>query len=163
VAFRGHGKLADSWWGATTPSTTPSGSTNTYVGVGMEFDVPGRVNGFRVWRPAASVSAGFALFFTADHELMVAKAFRDIQLPSDGWQQVWFNPWFRIDTSVWYWLAVYVKGGGWKRTNTALAADVVHNDIRFKRSFQSTSLDVVNVVLTENTNANGVDVLFQPD
>lgn len=160
---RPHGKQAVSWWGTTTPATTPSGSTNTYVGLWLQFDVPGRVAGFRVWRPSSSNSAGYALLFSGGHELFRAKAFRDASLPSSGWQNAWCNPWYRVDTTVDYYLAVYVKGGGWKRDNTALIGDVIHNGIRMKASFQSTSLDVVNVTLTTNNNANGVDVLFQPD
>lgn len=158
-----HGKVADSWWGASTPVTTPAGTTNTYVGVELEFDVPGRVMGFRVWRPTGHVSGGFVLFFTATHELLVAKQLFDDVQPAAGWKQCWIRPTYRISTTESYCVAWYCAGGGWKRTNTIITSDVVHNNIRFKRSFQSTSIDVVNVVRTTNTNANGVDVLFQPD
>lgn len=164
MAFRGHGKIADSWWGATVPPTGPVGTANTYAGVLVTFHVPGRVFGFRVYRPSGAASAPHVLFSTAAGELVCAKTFADVVMPADGWQQCWIHPTVRVPSGVDYRLSVMLPLGKLFRQNTALVAPPVrHSNIDFNYSYQTTSLDPVNSAVTGNTNANAVDVLFQPD
>jgi hypothetical protein len=79
------------------------------------------------------------------------------------WNQAWIHPNFRPTINTDYAILALFIGGGFYRTNAALASAVTRTGIRFVSSFQSTSLDLPAASFAENTNANAVDVLFLPD
>lgn len=163
---RDHGVLATSWWGATVPTTGPTGTAATWVGVTCRFGVAGRVAGFRFYVPTGNDGAmrcslwDFPL--TTQHRAAWARERSDTSGP--GWQQVWFPKWLRVTLDPFeYRVAVLFPSGGFFRNNTVLGGSVVHNNIRYVASFQSTSLVPELAAISTNTNANAVDVLFYPD
>lgn len=79
------------------------------------------------------------------------------------WHHLWFGKPIRIVVGDTYRLAAVFVGGGFYRTNAALTSPVTRNGIQFLNSWQTTSLDIGNAILTTNTNANALDVLFQAD
>lgn len=81
----------------------------------------------------------------------------------DRWNQCFFNPWFRPTVDEEYYLGVLYPLGNFYRTNTILTSSVRHNNIDFIHGWQSTTLGVTDATITENTNANAVDILFLPD
>lgn len=165
---RDHGVLANSWWDATIPTVGPTGTTTTRVGVRFRVTVPGRINGFRFYDSFGIGAANQTIFQLMDWAttrlIYVAESF---QAPSANtaaqWNQKWFRPWFRPVVGHDYLLTALYIGGGFFRTNSSLTTPVTHNNITFVSSFQSTALDMSSASLTELTNANAVDILFQGD
>jgi hypothetical protein len=164
---RPHGPQSSSWWSTTVPPTGPNGTTATYVGALISFDVPGRLFGFRLYRETTAGPPHWAIFSDNTTGLLIAsKAFFHDTPGASGWQQAWLKPSFRIDTAAVYRLAILYPIGRFFRTNNALPAGgtgTAHINIRFRWGFQSNVLDIVSAAPAVNQNANGVDVLFQPD
>jgi hypothetical protein len=162
-----HGEPAASWWGTTTPPSGPNGTTPTYVGIDFEVLVAGRINGFRLYRQAADSSTHYALLFGLQVQpgrLWVAKAFVDDTAAASGWQNAWIRPWFRPDPNTDYRLAIFFEAGKFFRQTNALGSGAVaHNNISFIHGWQNASLDIFSAGATVNSNANAVDILFQPD
>lgn len=100
--------------------------------------------------------------FTAGSTLRLVPMHLASDSPANEWLQAWFRPWLRVDTTSVYRVAVLCVSG-YQRQNSALTSSVVHNSIRFLSSFQTTSINPVGASITSNTNANGVDILFNPD
>lgn len=160
-----HGATALTWWAGATPPTTVTLAANTYIGTRLQFTVNGRVAGFSIYRRANEEGHWYALMWDEATSLIVAtKRFRHYSpSPTSGqWRNEWFRPWFRVDTTATYRLAVMVAND-YQRTNAALAAPVTVNGIKYIAGFQSTSVAPNLVAATTNTNANAVDVLFQAD
>jgi hypothetical protein len=132
--------------------------------VGFKLTVAGRLCGMRQWIPSGvSVVRWGILWNSSTGKILRAYDFNGaVTLPSNNWMNLWFRPWVRINTTDNYRVAMLV-GTAYHRTNTALTVPVTNNGIQFISSFQSTTIDVVAATLTTNTNANGVDVLFQAD
>lgn len=164
MAYGPHGKQADSWWGAATPTAHVSLGALSYVGVTLQFAVPGRIAGYRVYMSSGTSGAFWGILWdvTSGHVVRVWNFRKDVTIPSNAWYQTWFRPWVRIDTTHGYRLAV-LQGNGYQRTASALGSGLAHGNITMLNSFQSTSIDPSSVSLTTNTNANGIDVLFQAD
>lgn len=160
-----HGATALTWWVGATPPTGVTLAANTYVGVRLQFTVPGRVAGFSVFRRANEEGHWYALMWAESTGLVVAtKRFRQYS-PSplvDQWRNEWIRPWFRVDTTETYRMAVMINND-YQRHANALVAGVTVNGIRFLAGFQSTAAAPNLLAATINTNANAVDVLFQSD
>lgn len=165
MAGPGHDKLfVPSWWGTTTPATGPTGTATIWSGVQLDFDVPGRVFGFRYYAVNGNDGNTFALLWDdASKELHVAKMFRVRATTGNQWHQTWCIPRFRVDTTRIYNLAVLHYGGNRFATNSILTSPINHNGVRFRNGFTSTALGVTVSTLTLTTNANAVDVLFVAD
>lgn len=161
-------KQSNSWWGSTVPTTGPTGAATTWVGQVLKFTVPGRINGIRLYDAVSATGDTFLAAIVDDtlspSKYVATKALYPTASQAARWHDLWFHPWVRVDTTHTYWVAVLYRGGGFFRTNSALAAGAVtHNDVQFINGFQSTTLSLADVALTTNTNANAVDVLFYPD
>lgn len=160
---RDHGAPQVSWWGATAPTTVNTGTSSTWVGVEFEVTQPGRVFGFRAWMIAGGVGPPVAYLWVANGIFLCAKGFKDVSYPA-GFAQTWVHPTVRLVPSTLYRVAILYVGGHFSRTASALAGgNVTHGHITFAQSFQSTSLTPFNGTPTFNTNANAVDILWQPD
>lgn len=166
MVYGPHGLQAVNWWGTTAPTTGPVGTSGTWAGVILQFDVPGRVCGFRYYKNEFQnttkqvVFGGQLLAAVERNACYNAKGSN----PPDGWVQIWLRPWYRIQTGVAYRLGIWFQGGHYWRSNAALASfPVTHNGIAYYSGWQSTAVDPINANPSGNTNANGVDVLFQPD
>lgn len=165
-----HGISQVGWWdGHAAPTTGPTGTTTTWVGVTAQFTVPGRVFGISMYDGVAAPSAeNYTIaVLTPDGGLYPAQTAAVMKLLAPNvaakWHHLWFHKPIRIATATDYLIAAIYIAGGLYRTNTALAAPVTRNGITFKNSFQLTSLDINGAALVTNTNANAVDVLFQAD
>jgi hypothetical protein len=93
----------------------------------------------------------------------MARHFKMATAAVDQWNQCFFNPWFRVEIDREYYLAVLYPLGNFFRQNSVLTSSVRHNNIDFVHGFQSTSLGIADATITENTNANAVDIIFYPD
>jgi len=162
-----HGAPALNWWGLTTPTTGPTGTSTTWVGVALKFTAAGRVAGFRAYDSTGSSLQTVTCLLIDD--TLSAATIKAVGIMRYGpgltarWHQTWFRPWTRITVGNTYRLAVLYVGGGLFRTNNSLnSGPVTHNNIQFVNSFQSTALDLAGASLTLNTNANAVDLLFYP-
>jgi hypothetical protein len=160
-----HGQLAESWWGATHPATGPVGTSTTYVGQNLDFTADGRIFGFRAYRENGSGDSGWALFWNLSGALLKAIEFRDVSITGgDRWQNAWCHPTVRIDPAEHYFVVVLFSGGHYFRTNSIITGGgVTHGHIVFGDGFQTTNINPPRTTATSNTNANGVDVLFQAD
>ncbi len=161
---RPHGTQAVSWWDSTTPPTNVALAAASWVGVGFQLGRTGRIAGMRQWVESGVSSVRWGLIWNSTTgKLLTVAAFRsDVALPVNAWYQTWFRPWVRINTSDNYRIAVLMYTG-YHRTGAALVVPVTHNGVQFISSFQTTALDPVAAAITTNTNANGVDILFQQD
>lgn len=165
VAYGPHGRISDSWWGSAVPATGPVGTASTYVGLRLSFTAPGRVMGFRAYRDANSSNSGQVLFWDTAGIMLGAVMLKDVLItPSARWQNVWVRPSIRISTSADYHLGVMFQGAHYYRRNTYLSGGpVAVGHITVENGWQSTTADVTHATPSYNTNANAVDVLFQPD
>ena len=163
MPFRGHGKLAQSWW-AGAPPTFVSIAAATYVGVTFIPGVAGRIMGLAIFLDASDNTQHWAIL--EDHTLQSTRAARSFfpiqQGASAGWRNLWLRPSIRVIVGHQYRLHC-LTNGSYHRQNAALTSPVTHNNLQFINSFQTTAIDPVVVTITTNTNANGVDVLFQAD
>jgi len=158
-----HGRRADSWWGAGVPVTEVTLSAFTYIGITFTTDVPGRLFGARLFEVTETSPHWCLLWQTNDTgNVLAAKTFRLDVAPVSDWRQTWFRPVVRIVNGMTYRLCV-LSSQRYKRTTNALTSPVTHNHIQFLKGWQTTSLVPPQATITENSNANGVDVLFQPD
>jgi hypothetical protein len=166
--LRDHGKPDLFWWTAN-PTTGPTGSTTTWVGVDFDVTVNGKITGiafYDSWSDPATTAASYAIGQLQDvtssvHHILVAKHFIPLAASGNKWNYIWFHPMIVASTSKHYRMAVLYNGGGFFRNNAALASPVTHNNIKFTSSWQSTALEIVNIVPTPNTNANALDVLLK--
>jgi hypothetical protein len=164
MTFPGHGRLSVSWWGAAAPPTVVSLAATTYIGVGFTTTVPGRMVGIRQYLNGGWGNSKWGILWNQDtDQLMAVGRFRmDGSDPSPAWRQTWLRPWVRLVPGTIYRIACLMTTT-YLRHNAFLAAPVTVNGIKFFSSFQSTAINPVLVSVTTNTNANGVDILFQPD
>lgn len=159
---------AVSWWGTNVPTTGPTGTSTTWVCVRFHVTVPGRLAGFRFYDGfiAGGDNSVVGQLWTWTPNRQILRQGKYFWLGTGGanaWRQMWFRPWFRPVVGTDYLVAVAYSGGGFFRNNSALASAVTRNGITFVSSAQSTALLLSLAVLSENTNANAVDVLFYPD
>lgn len=163
VAYGPHGKISESWFGSTAPTTKNVGTASTWVGGVFDFAGPGRIFGFRAYRLAGADQCPVAALWTG-FQLLRAYNFRDVTVGADGWTQCWIRPSFRINVSTSYAIAILFPGGHYSRTNTRFASGpVTVNGIVRSLGFQSTVLAPWTTSFTSNTNANGIDILWQAD
>lgn len=164
MAYGKHGTLATSWWSLATPVTHVVLAARSYVGATFQFTAPGRICGFSAYVSSGTTPPNWGIIWDTNTGKVVRSApFRqDVTAPNNVWFQTWMRPWLRIDTSHGYRLIV-LMGNGYQRTNTALGTGVTHGVITMANCFQSTAIDPSGTTITTNTNANGVDVLFQAD
>jgi hypothetical protein len=165
-----HGAPQVGWWtGHANPTTGPTGTSTTWVGVKLRFTVPGRVFGLRMFDTTASSGSPGYTYGVLTSEFPQpgdrgGAVYQALSLSlALGFHNLWFGKPFRITVGDTYRLGVLYVGGGFYRTNSALASAVTRNGITFVSSFQLTTLDLANATTTDNTNANAVDVLFLPD
>lgn len=164
-----HGATQVGWWdGHAAPTTGPTGTSTTWVGVQLQFTVAGRVYGAQMYDATGIAPAGWTTvaFGSADPEYPDEIGIRSICLaPSQSakFHHLWFAKPIRVNTSDTYRVMAYYLGGGFFRTNNALTSAVTRNGVKFLGSYQSTSLQTSFGTVTLNTNANAVDVLFLPD
>lgn len=157
------------WWsGHANPTTGPTGTASTWVGNLVQFTAPGRVFGLQFFDGTGAGEGQYSYgVLLPDSPTHVDRAKMVLLYMTPGqvatWQHAWFSKPLRVTTGRDYRLAFMYLGGGFFRTNAALASAVTRNQVQFKFGFQTTSLDISGAGLTSNTNANAVDVLFQPD
>lgn len=135
------------------------------MGVRLRFTVAGRVQGLRfydAWGGEGSTILGLIDWATPRMHRMFTR-YHQRAAHAAQWNQAWIHPNFRPVVNQDYAVVALYIGGGFYRTNTALASAVTRTGITFVSSFQSTSLDLPAASFAENTNANAVDVLFLPD
>lgn len=156
-----HGKRANSWWTTVTPTTGPTGTAATWVGVTLAFTAALRVAGFRCYRDSGDTTDHVALLWHASSGTPVAATvFKEGTQGAAGWNQVWLRPWFRPIVNDDYRLAILYPAGKLFRINNQLnAGAITRSHIEFGNSFQSTAIAPYNVGVTTNVNANAVDVL----
>lgn len=162
--LRDHGPQTHGWWDGADPPTAVSLSAAAYVGVRVQFTVPGKLLGASVY-----IQSGFTfrLWCLVNHtttsDLDRARAAWTYAAPSgDQWRNVWLTPQLRIVPGDDY-NVMFLMHTVYFRQNGLLGSPVVRNSIRYISSFQTTSIDPTSIAPTMNTNANGVDVLFRPD
>jgi hypothetical protein len=103
------------------------------------------------------------LWDLTNNRIVTVRQFRQDPLGSfPQWVQCWVHPTFRVDTSHNYRMAS-VASTFYQRTNGTLVNPVTHGQIQFVHGFQTTALDPTTATITNTNNANGMDVLFQPD
>lgn len=158
-----HGQRALTWWGATVPPTRVTLAASTFIGVAFNVAVPGRIFGFSTYLTSADNNDQWAVLWNHDTQKLqrVKEFFNIAQGASNGWRNTWVRPTFRAVPGTNYYLGV-LMGTAYFRQVAALATAVTHNSIQFTNGWQSTAIDPLGVT-TLNTNANGVDILFQAD
>jgi hypothetical protein len=159
-----HGRLADSWWTSTVPPTAVALAAESYVGVTFNVAVAGRLFGFRAYLLTGVFAPAWGVLWdTTTGSIVYARHFfQQSVAPGPIWYQQWMRPTLRMVLGHNYRLAV-LMGGQYARQNAALVGPVTHTNIQFVNSFQSTAIEPHQATIVTNTNANGVDVLFQPD
>lgn len=151
------------------PIVGPTGTATTWVCARYVFNTTGRIVGLRFYDGFAAESGvlvGVFYDLSATNQWFDAGVYVAQGSMSNGWRNIWLRPWKRIDTSKIYTVAALYRGGGFFRSNNQVASlgtPVFHGNIGLRSSFQSTNLDPANVAISENLNANAVDVLFEPD
>lgn len=168
MSKRDHGVPASSWWGTNVPTTSGVGTATTWVGVRFRTTVAGRIAGFRFYDAFGAggiMTSQLQLWTWVPNRLALRSTpfLWTLGTSANAWRQKWFRPWFRPTIGTDYCLAVLYSGGGFFRNNAALTSPVTRNGITFVSSFQSTALDLSIATISENTNANAVDVLFYAD
>jgi hypothetical protein len=164
MAFRGHGKLSESWWGATVPATGPTGTSAIWVGLDFEVDTPAYLEGVRAYIAAGDDGNYPALVWQKSAKL-VERCFRfgaRAGFGSAGWHQSWGHPRLLLDPSIRYSLGVMYPAG--KRFSTASGITVPftqHGNIQFFNSWTSTSLAIMLASPTLGLAAPGIDVLVR--
>ena len=160
---RPHGTQSASWWGAGVPTSGPTGTTALWLGLNVQFVHPGRLFGVRGYRQS-SFSEGLVGHFwnTSGPQMLSGFAFKDV-VTGTGWQQCWLHPTVRVNTSDVYAIGVLFAQGGRMQSTGALTIPVTHGDLTFRAGWTSTNLAPWLVVPTPNSNAYGIDVLFQAD
>lgn len=126
----------------------------------------GRVAGFRLYKWALHDGNFYAaLFRPGGSHLMAAYAFQSDQTISDKWFQTWVRPWVRVEKDVDYLFGVLFVGGHYFRTNgiITIGPGNPHGHIAITYGWQSTAAFPFISSPTANSNANAIDVLFQPD
>lgn len=168
VRKRDHGPPDLSWWNST-PTTGPTGTATTWVGIQFTVDVSCKLTGLAFYDgfAAPNTVAGdycFGQAFTngsGGNPLCIGKFVAKTSL-SNRWNFIWFHPQPILSTGVTYFAAVLYCGGGFFRNNNFLPAPgTLRNHIRMMASFQSTALDLVSAAITTNLNANAVDPLIR--
>jgi hypothetical protein len=157
-----HGTPSASWWEAGVPTSQIALAALTYVGVHLSFANAGRIFGFRAYLAAGDPNYHWCLLWNyGTGQLLAAKAMYDMTQVADGWRQCWIHPTVGVNNSDTYMLAI-LFGTHYYRSNARLSGGTVtFNGIQFINSFQSTGISPPSVTPTPNSNANGVDVLFQ--
>lgn len=137
---------------------------STYIGVGFRLAVAGRIAGIRAYIGSGVLQPEWGLIWNIDAPgaIRVYHFRQDVSAPAGGWMNTWFRPWVRYAIGDTLRVAV-LMGQAYRRNNGALASPVTHSDITYIASFQTTAINPILVSPSSNTNANGVDVLFQPD
>lgn len=160
----GHGKLCDTWWGATAPPTLVTVAALTWVGLSFSPTVNGRFMGFRAYVSSSAQSPGFAILWDKfGHIVLATKMFVNQTPGSALWLQCWSRPAVRLVIGTQYSLAACFSTS-YHRSNTAIpGGGVAQNGINLIESFQSTAVSPAFTAPTTNTNRNGVDVLFLAD
>lgn len=164
-----HGAQQVGWWdGHAAPTTGPTGTATTWVGVKLAFPAPGRVFGVQFYGPTGAATGNYTAGGICPDRLgypdkMELRAYTSPDNATVRWNHMWFKRPYPVVTTQTYRIAVLYRGGGLYRTNNALTSAVTRNGIQFLHGFQSTALDMWGLLVTENANANAVDVLFQPD
>jgi hypothetical protein len=164
AAFDAHGGETPSWWGATVPTTGPTGTAGIWVANSMFFDVVGRVMGFRCYVDSSQDGNYLGMFWEQDANILrLAHRFRVRATTGSKWHQTWFKQPYRVSTTIRYWVAVLYPAGKKYQTTNALTLPVTHNHIAFQNGSTSTNIYPPNLILTTSANAQSVDVLFKPD
>lgn len=134
------------------------------MGVTLAFTVPGKLLGFRFYKENGDIfQVNAAIYDNSLFFFRATKAFYPATYAGPtGWQQAWICPQWRVDTTLEYRM-IFGCFSYYYRNNGALSSPVTHNGIQFRNSFTSTVISTIAVPPTTNTNANAIDVLFQPD
>lgn len=149
----------ETWWGSTTPATLVTLSTYTYIGIVFSPTVDGFLYGLSHYYPGNNPARWCGVWEINDQTRRFQDTFNGGPSGSKVWQNVWFGRKFPVVAGNTY-QAAFMKWVGYHRTVNALTAPVTHGNIQFIHSFQSTSINPVDVAPTSNNNANGIDVLF---
>jgi hypothetical protein len=160
-----HGKIAESWWGTTTPVTNSSGTTPIWNGIQMKFTAPGRVAGFRHYLQFQDIGGSLG-YFADDPTGTILGAFHWHPRATGlaAWHQCWMRPWARVNTTDDYFLYVmYSSGRHWDTASSFSGGPVTHGHITFMKGWTQTGSQPFSGIPTFDNNAYGVDVLFQPD
>jgi hypothetical protein len=164
-----HGQQQVGWWdGHAAPTTGPTGTSTTWVGLVVRFPAAGRVFGLQFYGGTDAGAGNYTLGFICPQGIGYPDklAIHGYTSPSDAtarFQHLWLPRAFRVGTTEDYRMAVLYRGGGFFRTNNVLTTPVTRNGVTLVNGFQSTALDVISASVTVNANANAIDVLFQPD
>lgn len=159
-----HGVSASSWWGSTAPPTEVTATTPTWVGITFWITVPGRIFGFREYVVAGQDGNSRVFLWTPEPITQRSYVFRPRVTGANGWQQCWIQPTYRPPINTDLRLAVlYPAGQYFRQVNALSPSPITRNGIQFRQGWQTTSLVPETATLTTNLNANGIDILFQPD
>jgi hypothetical protein len=153
-----------SWWSDTTPTTLNPGTAVQWVGQKLQFTVPGRLFGYRMFKDTSLNGNTHGLLWDdTTFQLYAAFAFRSAGTGATGWHQTWPSKVIRVDLTVTYDLVVLITNGKYWSTPGALASPVVRNGIRFLAGIDNTNLNIAQTSPASRVDAFGVDVLFRPD
>jgi len=147
----------------------PTGTSTQFIGATYTFNVPGKVYGVRFYRQWGAENSCYGMFWTDTHnKYLRGFSYHQLAASAARWNNVWFHPTIRIVPNDLYRVGVLFFLGDFYRTNNVLSAvgtPVFHGHIGLVSSWQTSNLDPANpgTSITQNTNANAVDVLFQPD
>ena len=164
MAFRPHGATSASWWGATAPTTGPTGTAAIWVINRIGFEAVGRVMGFRCYVDNTQDGNYIAMLWERDSKtIRLAHHFRVRASTGNAWHQTWLKQPYRIQLSTVYDVGILFGAGRRYSTTNALTSAVQHGDITFENGWTSTNIFPVLVTPSLTANAQGVDVLFNVD
>lgn len=162
----GHGRPSDSWWGATTPTTGPTGTTPIWQILHVEVDQDGWIDGIRA-RVDSSEDGNYWGLIWNPATLVTLRAFCWRQAVAHGspiWHQTWLHPRLRVlSTDVLRLAVMYPAGKRFQTTGGLATSPTTHNHIQFFSSATSTALYVQLANPTFGTAAPGIDILYTPD
>jgi hypothetical protein len=157
-------RLSLDWWGNLAVTTGPVGTSATWVGIQFGMEVAGRINGVGFYVDMTEDgNYGFVIEDVAARVAVACHAGRVRVTSGNAWQHSWFRPWFRYKLGTLYRLWVNYPHGKYFRRNAYLTGPIVRNNITYENGFQSTLQWPIGSTPTLNSNANALDIFYQPD
>jgi len=166
-----HGRRADSWWGTIPsgpcnliPATRVTISVVTRIGIELVPQVAGRIMGIRYYIDSGQDPPfeGMIVDRAAVQYPRVYQFKWGVATTGTGWRNTWIRPALRAAAHQIFDVWVMQSAFYWRTINEIAAGPVTRFNIKCNGSMQATGT-LPPAAPTLNTNANGVDILFQPD
>jgi hypothetical protein len=159
-----HGTKALSFYDNGPVNVQQSLSATSWIGVSFDVTQAGRFFGLACYFSAGDIPPRWGIIWDFTNSVLIAcHMFNQSAQAATGWRRLWIHPTYRFTVGVNYRVAVLKSANYWRTVNQLAGGGQTINHVHFQNSFQSTALDPVSTAIGTNTNANGVDILYQAD